>query len=260
MPGSNLSGQAAIDAAGFFGKLPERGDFLSRRLPSEFIGAWDPWLQAGLNAGHRLLGDRWLDVYLVGPIWHFVLTDGLAGPSPWAGILMPSVDRVGRYFPLTIAASVPAIGNPFYLLRSAANWLDRLQMLALEALEGALTVEDLNAALIELGRIPISGRQYRQETPRWARHTPAWRLGLSDPRQIAEVIPDLLHETLTARHPVYSLWWSGGTEHIAPSLLVHEGLPQHTAFTALYTGDWSAGGWIDLGSRVENGRRDPKLL
>ena len=30
------------------------------------------------------------------PIWRFVLLPGLIGSNGWAGVLMPSVDRVGR--------------------------------------------------------------------------------------------------------------------------------------------------------------------
>jgi len=260
MPGSTLSGQAPVGAAGFFGKLPERGDFLSRRLPPEFIRIWDPWIQAGLIEGQHLLGERWLDAYLVGPIWHFVLGHGVAGSSCWAGILMPSVDRVGRYFPLTIGDRVTDVANPFQVLQSAGDWFDRLQALALDALEGALTVEGLNTALIDLGAIPVSGHEHRQARRRTDARASGWRLGLSDPRRIAEVLPDLLHDTLTALHPVYSLWWSGGTEHMAPSLLVHQDLPREAAFTTLYTGDWSAGDWIDLGNRVQGSHSNPALL
>ena len=36
-------------AAGLFGKLPARGDFVRRNLPASFVAAWDSWL-AGVLA------------------------------------------------------------------------------------------------------------------------------------------------------------------------------------------------------------------
>ena len=47
MPGPPVAAQAA-DSPGFFGKLPEFSDFLSRRLPRSFLDPWDAWLQQGI--------------------------------------------------------------------------------------------------------------------------------------------------------------------------------------------------------------------
>ncbi len=99
--------RASATIPGWYGKLPSLGDFASRRLPAEFINAWDAWLQEVLQATRDALGEGWLDCYLTMPIWRFVLLPGLVGPSGWAGVLMPSVDRVGRQFPLTVAVALP---------------------------------------------------------------------------------------------------------------------------------------------------------
>ncbi len=89
---------------GFYGKLPTHGDFLRRRVSDAFVSSWDAWLQAGMTASRGALGDRWLDVYLTSPAWRFVCAAGACGPAPVAGVLVPSIDRVGRYFPLTVVA------------------------------------------------------------------------------------------------------------------------------------------------------------
>src|SRR5688572_18349977 len=103
---TRVMASAPMDAAsatvGFFGKLPCRGDFLRRRVPEEFVAAWDEWLQLCLTQSREQLGDAWRDAYLAGPIWRFVLAEGVCGTGAYAGVLMPSVDRVGRCFPLTI--------------------------------------------------------------------------------------------------------------------------------------------------------------
>lgn len=99
---------------GWFGKLPATGDFLRRDLPDEFVGAWDRWLQQGMASAAQSLGEDWQDLFLRFPIWHFLRTlpapeaPRPAVPSLWAGLLAPSVDRVGRLFPLTVAFHLPA--------------------------------------------------------------------------------------------------------------------------------------------------------
>lgn len=90
-------------SGGFYGKIPSQGDFVTRRLPWEFTSAWDDWLQQGMHASRAALGDRWLELYLSAPIWRFQLAPGLCGPLGWRGVFFASVDRVGRYFPLTLA-------------------------------------------------------------------------------------------------------------------------------------------------------------
>ena len=52
-------------------------------------------------------GLRWLDVYLTSPAWRFVCAAGACGPRPVMGLMAPSVDQVGRYFPITLACELP---------------------------------------------------------------------------------------------------------------------------------------------------------
>ena len=92
---------------GLFGKLPSHGDFLRRRTSDEFVDAWDAWLRECLAESRTALGDRWLDIYLTSPAWRFVCAAGACGPVPVIGLMVPSVDRVGRFFPLTLVAELP---------------------------------------------------------------------------------------------------------------------------------------------------------
>jgi type VI secretion system protein ImpM len=90
--------------AGFYGKLPARGDFLRAGLPRGFIGPWDEWLQRVLGEAARACGDGWRDAWLAAPIWQFAIGTGLCSCDAALGVLLPSVDRAARCFPLTIAA------------------------------------------------------------------------------------------------------------------------------------------------------------
>ncbi|RZL96402.1 MAG: type VI secretion system-associated protein TagF [Variovorax sp.] len=83
------------------------GDFAHRRLSGEFRDAWDRWLQNGLRE-LRVRHADWTERYLEAPLWCFVLGNGVIGGRCWLGVLMPSVDGVGRYFPFTVAAELLA--------------------------------------------------------------------------------------------------------------------------------------------------------
>ena len=51
----------APTAAGFFGKLPARGDFVRAGLPRDFIDSWDGWWQRMLPGSRDRLGEAWTE-------------------------------------------------------------------------------------------------------------------------------------------------------------------------------------------------------
>ena len=53
------------------------------------------------------MGEAWLPAFLEAPVWRFVLPPGMGGAQAVVGLMLPSVDRAGRYFPLTFAALSP---------------------------------------------------------------------------------------------------------------------------------------------------------
>ena len=139
---------------GWYGKLPTLGDFASRRLEADFIEPWDLWLGDAMQAQRQALGDAWVEAYLDSPPWRFVLSPGvLPGIDPalaFAGVLVPSVDRVGRYFPLTIAASLARVPGTAAEFEALLAWMHRLEDAALDALQGDWSIDDLEHALADL--------------------------------------------------------------------------------------------------------------
>jgi type VI secretion system protein ImpM len=131
---------------GYFGKVPQLGDFVTSGLPRTFVEPWDAFLRDMLSSSREALGDDWLEAYLNGPIWRFLLGAGVAGPSPVAGTLMPSVDRVGRYFPLTITALV---GNAQATREDP--WFDKAEALSLKTLDDDFDPASLSARVQDLG-------------------------------------------------------------------------------------------------------------
>jgi type VI secretion system protein ImpM len=232
---------------GWYGKLPTLGDFASRRLGQDFIEPWDLWLGQGMSAQREALGEGWLDAYLQSPVWRFVLMPDVLALRPQralAGILMPSVDRVGRYFPLTIAANLPRVPRRAAEIEQLLGWLHQLEDLAADALHDDWTVEQLED---ELERCP----KPLEPVTRWPEH-------LSGPREeLAAALHDesrfvaldavksraelatLWSATVAAGEPEVpatvprlalgrSFWLSDNPQ--APQLLVAHGLPTREAF------------------------------
>jgi type VI secretion system protein ImpM len=128
-------------AFGFFGKLPARSDFVRSGLPRDFVDTWDAWLAEVLSASKAAAGDAWLPAFLEAPVWRFALPAGACGARAVIGLTVPSVDRVGRYFPLTFAAVVDRTGE------ATDAWLDRCEAAGRAALEQDLDPEALKAML-----------------------------------------------------------------------------------------------------------------
>jgi type VI secretion system protein ImpM len=132
-----------MPGGGFYGKIPSEGDFVTRRLPWEFTSVWDDWLQQGMQASRAALGARWLELYLSAPIWRFQVAPGVCGPGGWRGLFFASVDRVGRYFPLTLAfadsgaAALPALSG-------AADAWTAVEDAALSGLAPTLTIAEFD--------------------------------------------------------------------------------------------------------------------
>lgn len=140
-----------IPTFGAFGKMPALGDFFRIRIDAGFVGVWDAWLQDGLAAMRAALGERYDGAYLSAPIWRFALPAGVAGPGPAIGVLMPSLDRVGRHFPLTLCCDLSGLAPrapALALLVQHAGLLDRAEALAIDMLgEQGATRDALDARL-----------------------------------------------------------------------------------------------------------------
>lgn len=224
--------------AGWYGKTASLGDFASRRLPSSFISPWDAWLQEAMMASRDRLGAGWLDAYLGCPVWRFVLFPGICGSATWAGVLMPSVDRVGRYFPLTIACELASFATTEHEFDLYTDWLERLERLALSTLDTACDMQHFDRALAAL-RTPVVA------APRVG-FAQAILAALLDGRSTTLTLPsgDELSSTLMAAGAALlqktgqgsSLWWTAGEPGSGVPVLACRGLPDAARFAAMLQG------------------------
>ncbi|SFH80005.1 type VI secretion system-associated protein TagF [Albimonas pacifica] len=145
MPELALTPPAAPGPWGWYGKAPGRGDFFRRGLTPGFVAAWDAWMQALIRTGRDALGEGWRAAYFSAPVRRFALSPGLCGPRGAVGVMMPSVDRVGRQFPLCLAAETDASAPAAW--QAAAPYFEELETAALSMLHLDAAPERLAEAL-----------------------------------------------------------------------------------------------------------------
>lgn len=229
--------------AGFYGKLPGKGDFLTRQLPRQFVDVWDDWLQSGMNTAKQVLGDEWLQAYLTSPLWRFVLPPGTCGESAWAGVMMPSMDRVGRYFPMTVATELTPPVSPVTVAVSCDAWFESVENTLLEALDNEALDIDLFAGELESNQ--IDGHAVQLPTLDFAGVDRGVRSPLGEDLNIANALLGVTIGVLDDSLASSGVWWGRGSERIAPSLVFCRGLPSPERFPAMLDGRWVEHGWSD---------------
>jgi type VI secretion system protein ImpM len=226
---------------GWYGKMPCLGDFASRRLPTEFIEPWDAWLQRSLAASRARLGESWLELFLTSPMWRFALTPGICGANAWAGLLIPSVDKVGRYFPLTFALELADAEADIASIFAAQAWFRALEQVGLAALDALFSPEQLESALQEnaLRAVTLAADASSVEAMlAWGRDDTAtpYSLHLADPASLTAIAEASAHALLTGSVAGRSFWWSVSAEEGATELHCARGLPPETYFEVLLRG------------------------
>ncbi len=186
--------------SGFFGKMPSRGDFTTAGLGSAVVKTWDRFASASLAASKTALADRFAEIWLQAPVWRFALPATLCGPAPLLGLWMPSIDKVGRQFPLMIAAAGPG-ASPEQIARHGTAWLDAAEDAGRTAIADDLPPDQLTALI-----------------------PPA-------PDLIAAPDTGLPHN-LRPR-PGAGLWWTEGSPRVPPQGLVLDTMPDRATFVTM---------------------------
>lgn len=227
--------------AGFYGKLPAYGDFIFRNLNTAFINPWDEWLQHFISGSREQIGEDWLNIYLTSPIWRFVLSPGVIDNNMWAGLMMPSVDRVGRYFPISIVKPFVSNISPVNFMLNQHDWFNQLEGHCLTALDGSMDADELLSAITE---VDITAQQDYQPTFNLGEMGPMLiGLSCSDAEQINNTLPYLLNAALTTSLSSFSLWQTAGSELISPVLFSCQGLPPIGGIASMLDGQWQQRNW-----------------
>lgn len=146
MTGGSLGNRAV---AGFFGKLPARGDFVGGGLSAALVATWHGWMQQRLAESRDELQEGWTEAWLVAPVWRFALPPGQCGTQSVTGLFLPSVDKVGRYFPLLAAIEGSGAGRD-PSVPDAMHFHDRLEDACRLALDQDWAPDRVLASLVDI--------------------------------------------------------------------------------------------------------------
>lgn len=225
-------------ACGLFGKLPGKRDFIAVNAPAAFLKVYEAWLQGGLTASRLELAGGWQNAFLNAPIWRFWLGQSFCGQSV-AGAFMPSVDGVGRYFPLTaFAMAEPGSAIPHPELDPQDAWFGAIEDFLLQALDAEASFETVSLRLGQL-RVPNDAL---------LAPPPAEMARLSDGTIVTALSASAFPERLAAlrvedharAYAHATCFWTVGGENFEPLALVGHGLPDPYLFTGLLTGRFDA--------------------
>jgi len=225
---------------GVFGKLPAHGDFVQRNLPALFINVWDEWLQHFVAGTKEQLADNWLDVYLTSPLWRFVLSEGVVDENNWAGIMIPSVDRVGRYYPFSIVKKLSQSVNPVEFIQKQTSWYADIEALALSALDGEIILDDL------VEQLDVMKVEHLSDYSRsgFNMDSDGFQLDMEFEEQSPSLVyPQLLDATMVKMFQSYSVWHTTGSEFVKPCLFTSQGMPAVQKMPAMLNGDWQGCHW-----------------
>jgi type VI secretion system protein ImpM len=221
-------------AAGLFGKLPSKRDFIAVGAAREFLGVWERWVQGGISASRVRLGEGWQEAFLKAPIWRFWLGAEVSGAAV-IGAFMPSVDGVGRYFPLTVFARAEegaAIPPPEF--DAQEPWFARAEELLLSALEPEATFEAVSAALATLAppsdRLPVPPPDGMVRLPEGS------LVAAAEPAALSDLLAAMRVEDHSRAYAASTFWWTIGGEGYRPLVVVGRRMPDPYLFTGMLTG------------------------
>lgn len=212
-----------------------------RDLPQSFVSVWDEWLQHYIAGSKEQLGEDWLNIYLTSPIWRFVFSAGVIDNKVWAGIMLPSVDRVGRYYPLSAVRPLPDTANPLEFISMQTSWFSAMEELCLQALNGEMNVDDLSSQVNSIDWMDDSSYTSLGQADGTGT---TFQINMEYEEQLpVSVYPYLFNSILQNAFSSYGVWMTTGSERIEPCLFLTQSMPPISGMPAMMDGQWQQWGW-----------------
>jgi type VI secretion system protein ImpM len=222
-----------IMRCGLFGKLSAKRDFIAIATPRSLLEVWEPWVQAAISASRHQLGPGWQQAFLTAPVWRFWLGGAICG-STVVGAIMPSLDGVGRYYPLTLHVMMDGdapLAPPS--IDSQDEWFGQAETFLLSTLDRAASYDQITDALERLA-LPRLHEPAADGTP--ITSFSAATLGMVSP---ADAFAQSFGALCAANPEVYaaaSFWWTSGGEGFPSMAISCRGLPDPFHYSTLLTG------------------------
>lgn len=135
---------------GIYGKLPSQPDFVSDNIAPQISNELYDWAQTVMyHTRDRWDEVTWLSAYLVSPLWRMFIPKTEQREKSWIGVMAPSVDAVGRYFPLFLVFEIEPEHVYFdWLFKEADSLLEVMEEVAITALRERATLAQVRELLL----------------------------------------------------------------------------------------------------------------
>jgi type VI secretion system protein ImpM len=205
---------------GAYGKYPAKRDYIAVKVPRPVLQPLETWLASGLATSRDRLGRRWQEHYMVQPVWNFRLGKALCGVE-CMGVMAPSVDGVGRTFPLVVIAYGASPGDRLVTdPAGVSEWLHQARQRLMLALsdDPPRDPEDLVNGLPD----PILETEGSNGVePLGKGHRALWGEG---GQQDAETRIAGEHAARSGDHR--SIWWCTGSALVCAQTVTFDGFPE----------------------------------
>jgi type VI secretion system protein ImpM len=205
-----------VKRVGYFGKMPKAGDFVSRNVDAPVKDGFDRWLQASISESRAQMKDSWTSAFLTAPIWRFLLHKQFNDSKSVLGVMIPSVDKVGRYFPLAVLIELSNLELDRNTLAAADKMLNEFE----DLLMGALS-EEFDQDYFDY-QVGVAARKYVDKP------APTFDDGASGFQGFDAAAQD----GALLRNHEGSIWWTEGSDHRQADLLLYPGMPASAAFAS----------------------------
>ncbi len=208
---------------GIYGKLPAHGDFINVNVSAALSAELYEWCNSVIFESREKLGDvPWLKSYLVSPVWRFCLPAPEQAGKVVTGVMLPSVDAAGRYFPLFLMHALDGSKvQTQWLFKEATPLLQALEQSGMAALQQQLNLNDLKLLVQQKTSALTSGSALELPT---------------STALVQRRLPLLLE--LTINDAGGSLWWSAmSLKEMDKPFCSFAGLPEPQDYEALITGN-----------------------
>ena len=221
--------------AAWFGKLPGLGDFVGRRMPHAFGSDWDHWLRSGLEQLRNEAPLDWEQRFVQSQLWFFVAPALVTG-KPTCGVVAPSIDRVGRYYPITILAMADETDGVFAADADLALFFAAARAAVIDARRLPLSAEGMDARLADLvwpfvGKADPPKNSLISDLLADLNAASEWST-----QSAAVTLPSLPWRDLVAKGSETSVWWVSPTAQGPYQEVVHHGAFHRSLFSRLFQG------------------------
>jgi type VI secretion system protein ImpM len=219
-----------------YGKLPTKRDFIAIGATRDFLDQWEPWLQSSVSASQAMLKDRWQDAFLKAPIWRFWLGADLCG-VPVIGAFMSSLDKVGRYFPLTLFACADHGATiPPPEIDSRDDWFKAAEDFLILTLDHEKTFE---SAVQDLNELAMPFETAPALPPDVFMDRNATASIKSGERPFTDIFASLRQTDPGKIYSGTTFWWTVGGEDFAPMAFCVKRMPDPFLFAGMLTGQFA---------------------